>query len=69
MVKELILMVAYDNGEPKNKVEMFVANHFKDLYKIRNDFKERKDIKPISYKIFQLIEEKSFEEMKIKDEY
>lgn len=61
MEKELILMVIYDNGEPKAKAEMFVANNFKDLYQIRNNFKKRKDIKAINYKIYQKIEEHSFE--------
>ena len=42
---------------------MFVSDNFKDLYKIRNDFKARKDIKAIKYKIYQMIEEKSFEEV------
>ena len=50
-------MIVYDNGEPKAKTEMFVSDNFKDLYKIRNDFKERKDIKFIMYKIYQKIEE------------
>lgn len=59
MTKELILMIIYDNGEAKAKTEMFVFNNFKDLYKIRNDFRERKDIKIIAYKIYQKIEENS----------
>lgn len=61
MKKELILMIVYDNGEPKAKAEMFVADNFEELYKIRNDFKERKDVKPINYKIYQMIEENLFE--------
>lgn len=61
MEKELILMVIYDNGEPKAKAEMFVADNFKTLYQIRNDFKKRKDVKAINYKIYQKIEEHLFE--------
>lgn len=63
MEQELVLMVVYDNGGEKNKGEMFVSNNFKDLYKIRNDFKERKDIKAINYKIYQLVEEELFSEV------
>lgn len=59
MSKELILMIIYDIGEQKNKCEMFVADNFKDLYKIRNDFRKRKDITFIKYKIYQKIEENS----------
>lgn len=57
MEKELILMIVYDNEEPKAKTEMFISDNFKDLYKIKNDFKKRKDIKFIMYKIYQKIEE------------
>lgn len=56
-MKELILMIVYNDGEPKAKTQMFIADNFKDLYKIRNDFKERKDIKLITYKIYEKIEE------------
>ena len=63
MEKKLILMVVYDNGEPKAKCEMFVSDNFKDLYKKRNEFKERKDIKPIKYEIYQMIEDRLFEEV------
>lgn len=63
MEKKLILMVVYDNGEPKAKCEMFVSDNFKDLYKKRNEFKERKDIKLVKYEIYQMIEDNLFEEM------
>ena len=56
-MKELILMIIYDNGEPKAKTEMFVPDNFKQLYTIKNNFKKRKDIKFIMYKIYQKIEE------------
>lgn len=58
MSKELILMIVYDNGSEKAKGEMFVSDNFKDLYKIRDEFESRKDIKFINYKIYQKIEEK-----------
>lgn len=58
MSKELILMIVYDNGSEKAKAEMFVSDNFKDLYKIRDEFESRKDIKFIDYKIYQKIEEK-----------
>ena len=62
MKKKLILMVVYDNGEPKAKCEMFVSDNFKDLYKKRDEFKERKDIKPVKYEIYEMIEDHLFEE-------
>lgn len=63
MEKKLILMVVYDNGEPKAKCEMFVSDNFKDLYKKRNEFKERKDINPVKYEIYEMIEDHLFEEV------
>lgn len=62
MKKKLILMVVYDNGDPKAKCEMFVSDNFKDLYKKRKEFKERTDITPIKYEIYQMIEDKLFTE-------
>ena len=62
MEKKLILMVVYDNGEPKAKCEMFISDNFKDLYKKRDEFKERKDIKPVKYEIYEMIEDSLFEE-------
>lgn len=57
MSKELILMIVYDDGEPKAKTQIFISDNFKQLYNIRNDFKKRKDIKFITYKIYEKIEE------------
>lgn len=57
MSKELILMIVYDDGEQKAKAQIFIADNFKQLYDIRNNFRKRKDIKLITYKIYEKIEE------------
>ena len=57
MSRELILMIVYNDGEQKAKTQMFIADNFKQLYDIRDNFKKRKDIKFITYKIYEKIEE------------
>lgn len=57
MSKELILMIIYDDGESKAKTQIFISDNFEQLYNIRNDFKKRKDVKLIMYKIYEKIEE------------
>ena len=57
MSKELILMIVYDDGESKAKIQEFVSDNLEQLHTIRNNFKKRKDIEFIMYKLYQKIEE------------